>query len=73
MLLGDIMRKHECWTIAYRKRELDESGGIFNSRSAFTTIKNTWRYWCADPHLYESGGGVHISLLNFTTVYSDGV
>lgn len=46
------MRKNEKWTIAYRRRTeaktlLDDLSG------AFTPLPNTWRYWRADPFLFE--------------------
>ena len=45
------MRKFENWTVAYRQRKkcgtlLDDIG------NPFICIRNTWRYWCADPHLF---------------------
>ena len=43
--------KHENWTIAYRKKDVTNS---------FKIIPNTWRYWCADPHLFEKDGQTYI-------------
>ena len=46
--------KHEFWTIAYRPRSaatLPE-----NTAAPFRVIPNTWRYWAADPHLFEEDG-----------------
>ena len=53
------MRRHEEWTIAYRKRDNDVLL-IDNQDAVFTCIGNTWRYWCADPHLYERNGQTYI-------------
>lgn len=49
------MNKFEYWTVAYRKR----NGGkilIEDQETPFLTIKNSWRYWYADPHLIEKDG-----------------
>lgn len=45
---------HEFWTIAYRSR--GEKVIFEDSSEAFRVIPNTWRYWCADPHLFEHEG-----------------
>lgn len=49
------MGKFECWTVAYRLRNAEETL-MENRADPFTVIKNTWRYWCADPHLIEQDG-----------------
>lgn len=46
------MRYFEEWTIAYRKRQGNELL-MDNQDNEFRIIPNTWRYWCADPHLIE--------------------
>lgn len=46
------MKRFEEWIVAYRERNNDELL-MDSQREKFTTIKNTWRYWCADPHLFE--------------------
>lgn len=46
--------KHEFWTIAYRPR--GEQTLPENTAAPFRVIPNTWRYWAADPHLFEEGG-----------------
>lgn len=46
--------KHEFWTIAYRPR--GEKSLPQNTATPFRVIPNTWRYWAADPHLFEEGG-----------------
>ncbi len=52
---GKHMSKAEMWTIAYRKKV--EGKTLLNDvETPFTVVPNTWRYWCADPHLYEYQG-----------------
>ncbi len=48
------MSKHEFWTVAYRLR----SGKTIleDTTTPFRVIPNTWRYWAADPHLFEDNG-----------------
>ena len=46
------MKRFEEWTIAYRKRE-ENTFLIDDHKREFSIVKNTWRYWCADPHLFE--------------------
>ena len=50
--------KHEFWTIAYRKRE--EKTILEDTKRPFRIIRNTWRYWAADPHLFEENGEVFV-------------
>lgn len=46
------MHRFENWTIAYRKRK--ENATLLNDTvTPFNVIKNNWRYWRADPHLFE--------------------
>ena len=42
--------KHEFWTIAYRKRQ-GENTLLDDTATGFLEIPNSWRYWYADPHL----------------------
>lgn len=46
--------KLEFWTIAYRPR--GEKLLLEETVRPFRTISNTWRYWAADPHLFEHEG-----------------
>lgn len=46
--------KHEFWTVAYRRRQ-DTQTLLDNHKTPFRIIPNTWRYWAADPHLYDDG------------------
>lgn len=46
--------KHEFWVSAYRPH--GEKPLIEDPASPFRVIPNTWRYWAADPHLFEEGG-----------------
>lgn len=52
------MYKFEEWTIAYRNK----NGECFidNTDAPFRIIQNTWRYWCADPHLFEKDGHTYL-------------
>ena len=49
------MGKCEKWTIAYRVRK-DGATILDDVQTAFTPIPNTWRYWRADPFLFENDG-----------------
>lgn len=53
------MKKIEEWTIAYRRRE-DNAILIDERNREFFVIQNTWRYWCADPHLFTSEGHTYV-------------
>ena len=53
------MRKFENWTIAYRRRIGDRTL-LDDTASPFVCIPNTWRYWCADPHILENDGKTYI-------------
>ena len=46
--------KHEFWTIAYRRRQ--DKIILEDTPRPFRVIPNTWRYWGADPHLFEEAG-----------------
>lgn len=48
----------ESWNVAWRKKPL---GSILNdNETKFNIIKNSWRYWAADPFVYEENGKVYI-------------
>ena len=49
------MGKCEKWTVAYRKRN-GTATLIDDPAAPFTPIPNTWRYWRADPFLFEQDG-----------------
>lgn len=49
------MRKLEFWTIAYRIR-LHGQTILDDMDSPFTAIPNVWRYYRADPFLFERDG-----------------
>lgn len=49
------MGKCEKWTVAFRLRRGNQTI-IDDARSPFTAISNTWRYWRADPFLFERDG-----------------
>ena len=53
------MRKFENWTIAYRRR-IGDATLLDDIASPFVCIPNTWRYWCADPHILENNGKTYI-------------
>ena len=53
------MRQAEEWIVAYRKRDKDQFL-IENQTTPFVCVGNTWRYWCADPHLLEYQGRTYI-------------
>lgn len=51
--------KFEYWTVAYRKRN-GEKDIINNLSDEFHVIRNNWRYWYADPHLYTFEGKTYL-------------
>lgn len=53
------MKKFEKWNIAFRKRKPDATL-INDIDTPFIVIPNTWRYWCADPHLIEFNDKTYI-------------
>lgn len=53
------MRKFENWTVAYRRRNRN-ANLLDDLVSPFVCISNTWRYWCADPHIIENNGKTYI-------------
>lgn len=66
------MKKVEEWTIAYRHRQGDQLL-IDDRESPFKTIPNTWRYWCADPHLLEWDGDTYVFAELYDRVLRRGV
>lgn len=63
--------KHEFWTIAYRLR--GEKTILEDTAAPFRVIPNTWRYWCADPHLYEQDGKTYVFAELYDRVLRRGV
>ena len=53
------MGKCEKWTIAYRKR-IGDTTLLTNTEEPFKAIPNTWRYWSADPFLFENQGKTYL-------------
>lgn len=49
------MKRCEKWTIAYRKR-LGDQTILDDVQTPFIALPNTWRYWRADPFLFERNG-----------------
>lgn len=66
------MRKFENWTIAYRRRSGTQTLPE-NTESPFTCIPNTWRYWCADPHILTENGRTYIFAELYDRVLRRGV
>lgn len=46
------MHQFEYWTVAYRHRRNQETL-LDDTETPFSIVKNTWRYWAADPHIVE--------------------
>lgn len=69
--MGEEMKKFEFWTIAYRKRGAKLL--LEDSTAAFHIIENTWRYWCADPHLFENEGRTYVFAELYDRVLRRGV
>lgn len=66
------MKCFEEWTIAYRKKK-DGACLLDDQESPFKTIRNTWRYWCADPHLIEYHGSTYVFAELYDRVLRRGV
>lgn len=66
------MNRFEEWTIAYRS--IDKAALLLDDRAReFHIIKNTWRYWCADPHLFEHDGRTYVFAELYDRVIRRGV
>ena len=48
----------ESWNVAYRKRK--ESIPFAKEKGKYTIIKNPFRYWAADPFLFEKDNNIYI-------------
>ncbi|MBR4960855.1 MAG: hypothetical protein IKY52_08170 [Clostridia bacterium] len=66
------MKKFENWTIAYRRRSGNRTLPE-NTDAPFTCIPNTWRYWCADPHIITENGKTYIFAELYDRVLRRGV
>jgi hypothetical protein len=66
------MKKFEFWTTAYRLHK-DDSTLLDNADSPYTVIPNTWRYWAADPHLFEYKGKTYVFAELYDRVLRQGV
>lgn len=66
------MRKNEKWTIAYRRRT-DRKTLLDDLSSPFCVVPNTWRYWRADPFLFEKEGKTYLFAELFDRVKARGV
>ena len=49
----------ESWNVAWRKCS-DKNSILNDKKSPFTFIKNSIRYWAADPFLFEHNGDIYI-------------
>ncbi|MFD1861993.1 hypothetical protein [Planococcus chinensis] len=56
--------RDEEWSIAYRRKR-DEENIFTDKETPFIVLKNSWRYWCADPFIVEE----RESLLVFFEAY----
>ena len=66
------LRKNEKWTIAYRKRAPGKTL-LDDTQSVFTPVPNTWRYWRADPFLFERDGKTYLFAELFDRIKGRGV
>lgn len=67
------VRKFEEWTIAYRRKNGDGTLLPDDRETPFLTVKNTWRYWCADPHLFDREGRTYLFAELYDRVLRRGV
>lgn len=47
----------ESWNVAFRKKA---TGILGDKKTPFQIIKNSWRYWAADPFVFETQDSVYI-------------
>ena len=66
------MRKFEFWTVAYRPRQ-NQATLLDDLQTPFSVVKNTWRYWAADPHLVEHNGTTYLFAELYDRVLRRGV
>lgn len=66
------MRKFEFWTVAYRTKQ-EKLLSADETERKFKVIKNTWRYWCADPHLFDYNGNTYVFAELYDRVLRRGV
>ena len=66
------MRKFEFWTVAYRQRQ-NQGTLLDDLQTPFSLVKNTWRYWAADPHLVEYDGTTYLFAELYDRVLRRGV
>lgn len=45
------------WTVAFRPHQEDK---CFDTPMTFQVMKNTWRYWCADPFPFDYDGKTYV-------------
>lgn len=45
------------WSVAFRPHRED---GCFDTPMTFRVMKNTWRYWCADPFPFDHDGKTYV-------------
>ena len=45
------------WAVAIRPHKAE---GLFDTPMEFRVLKNTWRYWCADPFVFEHEGKTYV-------------
>ncbi len=61
----------ESWNVAYRKKK--DSGLLDRLDEPFTVIENSFRYWAADPFLYEKDNDVYIFAELYDYIHARGV
>ncbi|MBR6533530.1 MAG: hypothetical protein IKT44_03805 [Clostridia bacterium] len=66
------MKKFEKWNVAFRRRKPNTTL-IDDTKTPFIIIPNTWRYWCADPHLIEFNDNTYVFAELYDRVLRRGV
>ena len=66
------MKKNEKWTIAYR-RKAEGKTLLDNLSGTFIPLPNSWRYWRADPFLFERDGRSYLFAELYDRVKARGV
>lgn len=61
------------WVLAIKKKEHNNPFFLNDKKTTFSTIKNPWRYWCADPFLFKYSGKTFIFCEAFDIFQDKGI
>jgi hypothetical protein len=61
------------WVLAIKKKHNNTPFFLENEKSKFNIVKNPWRYWCADPFLFDYNGKTFIFCEAFDIFHDKGI